>query len=56
MSAKIIDGKAIAADVRQEVKAAIETRIAKGLPVPGLATVLVGENPASQVYVKRSWD
>ncbi len=52
MSAKIIDGKAIAADIRQEVKRAVEARKAAGLPVPGLATVLVGENPASQVYVK----
>lgn len=52
MTAKIIDGKAIAADIRQEVKTAVEERKSQGLQVPGLATVLVGENPASQVYVK----
>ncbi|MEA4812566.1 MAG: bifunctional methylenetetrahydrofolate dehydrogenase/methenyltetrahydrofolate cyclohydrolase FolD [Anaerolineaceae bacterium] len=52
MSAKIIDGKAIAAELREEVRAAVEARKAQGLSVPGLATVLVGDNPASQVYVK----
>ncbi|MES1201662.1 MAG: bifunctional methylenetetrahydrofolate dehydrogenase/methenyltetrahydrofolate cyclohydrolase FolD [Pseudomonadota bacterium] len=47
MSANIIDGKAIAAGVRADVAAAVAT-----LPgQPGLAVVLVGENPASQVYV-----
>jgi methylenetetrahydrofolate dehydrogenase (NADP+)/methenyltetrahydrofolate cyclohydrolase len=51
MSARIIDGKAIAADLRAAV--AVETRrltAACGL-VPGLAVVLVGENPASKFYV-----
>lgn len=52
MTAELIDGKAIAAEVRANVKAAVEARIAAGKPVPGLATVLVGENPASQVYVR----
>jgi methylenetetrahydrofolate dehydrogenase (NADP+) / methenyltetrahydrofolate cyclohydrolase len=52
MSARIIDGKAIAADLRARVAA--ETRRltqARGL-VPGLAVVLVGQNPASEVYVR----
>lgn len=52
MSAKIIDGKAIAAEIRGEIKAAIDLRLLAGKPNPGLATVLVGENPASQVYVR----
>ena len=52
MSANIIDGKQIGQEIRDEVKAAVETRLEKGLSAPGLATVLVGENPASQVYVR----
>lgn len=52
MSAKIIDGKAIAQAIRLELKAEVEALWeARGLR-PGLATVLVGEDPASQVYVK----
>jgi methylenetetrahydrofolate dehydrogenase (NADP+)/methenyltetrahydrofolate cyclohydrolase len=52
MSAQILDGKAIAADIRQQVKTKVEQRTATGLRAPGLAVVLVGENPASQVYVR----
>ena len=48
---KIIDGKAIAADLRAELAKKVETRVAAGKSVPGLATVLVGDNPASQSYV-----
>ncbi|NDK12648.1 MAG: bifunctional methylenetetrahydrofolate dehydrogenase/methenyltetrahydrofolate cyclohydrolase, partial [Armatimonadetes bacterium] len=51
MSARIIDGKAIAADIRQEAAEAVRTLVAAGGPRPGLATVLVGEDPASRVYV-----
>jgi len=52
MTAEIIDGKAIAEDVRAKVKVAVAERVAAGKSVPGLATVLVGDNPASQVYVR----
>ena len=52
MTAKIIDGKAAAAEVRADVAAGVEARIKAGKSRPGLATVLVGENPASQVYVR----
>jgi len=52
MSAKIIDGKKIGQEIRDEVKAAVDNRLKRGLRAPGLATVLVGENPASQVYVR----
>lgn len=52
MTAKIIDGKAVAAEVRAEVAAAVSKRVEAGQSRPGLATVLVGENPASQVYVR----
>jgi methylenetetrahydrofolate dehydrogenase (NADP+)/methenyltetrahydrofolate cyclohydrolase len=51
MSAPIIDGKAIAAQLRQDIKQRVESRQARGLRAPGLAVVLVGENAASQVYV-----
>jgi methylenetetrahydrofolate dehydrogenase (NADP+)/methenyltetrahydrofolate cyclohydrolase len=52
MSANLLDGKAIAADLRQQIKQGVEERIAAGQRPPGLAVVLVGENPASQVYVR----
>ena len=51
MTAKIIDGKAIAAEIRQNVKQRVEHRLASGERAPGLAVVLVGSDPASQVYV-----
>ncbi|MCL4877906.1 MAG: bifunctional methylenetetrahydrofolate dehydrogenase/methenyltetrahydrofolate cyclohydrolase FolD [Anaerolineae bacterium] len=46
-----IDGKALATQVRDEIKQTIDKRIAEGKARPGLATVLIGENPASQTYV-----
>jgi methylenetetrahydrofolate dehydrogenase (NADP+) / methenyltetrahydrofolate cyclohydrolase len=52
MTAQIIDGKAIAAKVREDVTADVEEMKMKGMARPGLAAVLVGENPASQVYVR----
>ncbi len=52
MTAKIIDGKAIAAEIREDVAAGVEELVKAGGPRPGLATVLVGENPASQTYVR----
>ena len=52
MTAKILDGNAIAEQLRTEVAAEVKARLAAGLSHPGLATVLVGENPASQSYVK----
>ncbi len=52
MSAQILDGKAIAQDIRKDVKAEVEKRLAEGRRAPGLAVVLVGENPASEVYVR----
>ena len=51
MSAQIIDGKTIAQQVRQEVAEKVKQRLAAGKRAPGLAVVLVGENPASQIYV-----
>jgi 5,10-methylene-tetrahydrofolate dehydrogenase/methenyl tetrahydrofolate cyclohydrolase len=55
MVAQIIDGKAIAAQVREQVGQEVAEMIKEGVPQPGLATVLVGENPASRVCeLKRS--
>jgi methylenetetrahydrofolate dehydrogenase (NADP+)/methenyltetrahydrofolate cyclohydrolase len=52
MTARIIDGKAFAAKLRERIAAeAARLKAAHGL-VPGLATVLVGEDPASEVYVR----
>ncbi|MDJ0890396.1 MAG: bifunctional methylenetetrahydrofolate dehydrogenase/methenyltetrahydrofolate cyclohydrolase FolD [Gammaproteobacteria bacterium] len=52
MTARIINGKAIAAEIRQATKARIDERREAGLHVPGLAVVLVGTDPASEVYVR----
>lgn len=52
MSAKIIDGKAIAAAITEKVSQGVQARKDKGLRVPGLAVVLVGGDPASQIYVQ----
>ncbi len=52
MAAQIIDGKALAADVRREAAEQVAKIVAAGKPRPGLATVLVGEDPASQSYVR----
>jgi methylenetetrahydrofolate dehydrogenase (NADP+) / methenyltetrahydrofolate cyclohydrolase len=51
MAAEIIDGKAIAQAVRAEVRDEVAAWVAEGRPRPGLATVLVGDDPASAVYV-----
>jgi len=52
MTAQIIDGKAISEKLLCEIAADVETMVKQGLARPGLAAVLVGENPASQQYVK----
>ncbi len=52
MTATVIDGAAISEQIRGEVAAEVKERIQAGKPVPGLATLLVGENPASHVYVR----
>lgn len=51
MAATIIDGKQIAAQVRAEVKAEVEALTGRGGAAPGLATILVGGDPASAIYV-----
>jgi methylenetetrahydrofolate dehydrogenase (NADP+) / methenyltetrahydrofolate cyclohydrolase len=49
MAAEIIDGKAIAQEVRAEVRDEVAAWVAEGHAAPGLATVLVGDDPASAV-------
>ena len=51
MTAQNIDGTLLSQTVRSEVAARVKARVAAGLRAPGLAVVLVGEDPASQVYV-----
>lgn len=52
MAAKIIDGEAVAKGIREHVTTAVEEMVQKHGFRPGLATVLVGDNPASQQYVR----
>ena len=52
MTAKLIDGKAIAKQVRADLAEKVAARAEAGKSVPGLATVLVGDDPASAVYVR----
>lgn len=51
MSAMILDGKEIAKELRQRITTTIQKRAEAGFRRPGLAVVLVGNNPASEVYV-----
>jgi methylenetetrahydrofolate dehydrogenase (NADP+)/methenyltetrahydrofolate cyclohydrolase len=51
VTATVIDGRAIAARVRQEVAAEVASLVERGLERPGLATILVGDDPASAIYV-----
>jgi methylenetetrahydrofolate dehydrogenase (NADP+)/methenyltetrahydrofolate cyclohydrolase len=51
MKSNIIDGKAIAAQIRADIRNKIEARVKDGKRKPGLAVVLVGSNAASQIYV-----
>jgi len=52
MSARILDGKMVAAELRSQVQQRVAARLQAGQHRPGLAVVLVGENPASRVYVR----
>lgn len=51
MKAQLIDGKEIAASLRRDIAAKVAARRAQNLRLPGLAVILVGQDPASQVYV-----
>ena len=52
MNEKIIDGKKVSAEIREKIKKFGDILIKESNRTPGLAVVLVGENPASRVYVK----
>ncbi|WP_411152466.1 bifunctional methylenetetrahydrofolate dehydrogenase/methenyltetrahydrofolate cyclohydrolase FolD [Streptomyces sp. A30] len=52
MSARVIDGKAVARQVRADVAAGVARLVEDGAAPPGLATVLIGDDPASEVYVR----
>jgi len=52
MTARILDGKRIADELLESVALRVRARIAQGKPAPGLAVVLIGEDPASSVYVR----
>jgi methylenetetrahydrofolate dehydrogenase (NADP+)/methenyltetrahydrofolate cyclohydrolase len=53
MTAQILDGVAVARTVRERVAEGVRELVAAGGPQPGLATVLVGADPGSQIYVRR---
>ncbi|RBY82423.1 bifunctional methylenetetrahydrofolate dehydrogenase/methenyltetrahydrofolate cyclohydrolase FolD [Geodermatophilus sp. TF02-6] len=52
MTAQVIDGTAVARHVRADVAKGVEQLVAGGGTAPGLATVLIGDDPASEVYVR----
>jgi methylenetetrahydrofolate dehydrogenase (NADP+)/methenyltetrahydrofolate cyclohydrolase len=52
MSAQILDGKTISAEIRAAIKTKVDTLLASGGRRPGLAVVLLGNNPASGIYVR----
>ena len=52
MTARVLDGKAAAAALRSSISRRVAERIRAGLPKPGLAVILVGNDPPSQVYVR----
>jgi len=52
MSANLLDGKAMAAELRQSIKQQVEARIDQGLRPPGLVVILVGDDSASKIYVR----
>ena len=52
MAAQIIDGKGIAGEIRREIRQKVDLRLADGHSRPGLAVILVGDDPASLIYVR----
>lgn len=52
MTARIIDGKQLAQQIRNDIANKVKERVAKGLSIPGLAVIQVGSDPASKIYVQ----
>lgn len=51
MTARILDGKALAGQLRADIRVQVDARLRSGMKAPGLAVLLVGSDPASQIYV-----
>ncbi|MGH8128753.1 MAG: bifunctional methylenetetrahydrofolate dehydrogenase/methenyltetrahydrofolate cyclohydrolase FolD [Gammaproteobacteria bacterium] len=56
MSARLLDGKAVALQIRRRLRTEVDALVNAGQRRPGLAVVLVGENPASEIYVRHKRD
>ncbi len=52
MTAQLIDGRKLATEVKDQVRSAIDASLARGRRRPALTVIKVGDNPASQVYVR----
>ncbi|HLZ94844.1 MAG TPA: bifunctional 5,10-methylenetetrahydrofolate dehydrogenase/5,10-methenyltetrahydrofolate cyclohydrolase [Candidatus Dormibacteraeota bacterium] len=52
MTARVMDGRALAAQIFEDIAAQVAARVAEGKPPPALATILVGDDPASATYVR----
>lgn len=52
MTARIIDGKQLAQQIRNDIANKVKERVSKGLSIPGLAVIQVGSDPASKIYVQ----
>ncbi len=52
MTARLINGKTLASDIRQELRRRVERRRESGQRIPGLAVIMVGDDPASAIYVR----
>ncbi len=52
MTAQLLNGKEISAVLKEEMRALVQTQTAAGMPQPGLAVILVGDDPASAIYVR----
>ena len=52
MTAQLIDGKKIAREIRQEIRQQVDARSDQGIAQPGLAVILIGSDPASEIYVR----
>jgi methylenetetrahydrofolate dehydrogenase (NADP+)/methenyltetrahydrofolate cyclohydrolase len=53
VAARLIDGKAVGAAVRERVRREVAEQVAEGGRAPGLTTVIVGDDPASEIYVRK---
>jgi methylenetetrahydrofolate dehydrogenase (NADP+)/methenyltetrahydrofolate cyclohydrolase len=52
MTARLIDGKTLASEIRRDIRRRVDQRRSAGLRAPGLAVIMVGNDPASAIYVR----